>query len=191
LKTLRLLLRPFNLNDVEDVLEYTSDPEWARYQHNIPPHPFSRKDVESLVAMFSDSSTWETGHPGLSSSGSGAGLLQIFAIVFDDKVIGDIALSQRADDSQNERAELAFSLARRHWGIGLMTEAAKAFVDWAFRVYTFKRIFATCDPRNAGSCRVLEKVGMMREGQLRNHVKWNGEVRDQVYYGMLREEWKC
>jgi RimJ/RimL family protein N-acetyltransferase len=97
LKTPRLLLRPFTPDDVEDVLEYTGDPEWARYQVNILPHPYSRKDVQML---------------------------------------------------------------------------------------------ATCDPGNVGSCRVLEKLGMKREGQLRRHVLWNGEFRDQVCYGILRAEWE-
>jgi len=191
LTTERLLLRPFTLDDVGDVLEYNNDPEWARYQVNIPPHPFTRKDAETLVAMFSNPSSWEIGHPGLPSSGSGAGLLQIFAIVLEDKVIGEICLSQRDEDCQNERAELAYSLSRRHWGKGLISEAARAVINWAFQTYSFNRMFATCDPRNIRSCRVLEKLGMKREGQLRSHLKWNGELRDQLYYGILRDEWKA
>lgn len=191
LRTTRLLLRPFTLDDVEDVLEYTNDPEWARYQIGLPPLPYTRKDTETLVAMFSDPSTWETGHPGLSSSGSGAGLLQIFAIEFDGKVIGEIALNQRDEDRQNDRVELAYSLSRQHWGKGLTTEAARAVMIWAFQTYSFNRMFAWCDPRNISSWRVLEKLGMKPEGQLRSHLKWNGEFRDQLYFGILRGEWKA
>ena len=58
LTTERLLLRLFTMDDVGDVLEYSKDPEWARYQKNIPPHPFSRKDASALVAMFSAPSNW-------------------------------------------------------------------------------------------------------------------------------------
>jgi len=191
LRTTRLLLRPFTLDDVEDVLEYTNDSERARYQVGIPPVPYTRRDVETLVAMFSDPSYWETGHPGLPSSGNGAGLLQIFAVVFEGKVIGEIALNQRDEDRRNERVELAYSLARKHWGKGLMTEAARAVMNWAFQTYSFNRMFAWCDPRNIGSWRVLEKLGMKREGQLRSHLIWNGEFRDQLYYGILRSEWKA
>jgi len=46
LKTERLLLRPFTMNDVDDVLEYTQDPELARYSIGVPPVPYSRKNVE-------------------------------------------------------------------------------------------------------------------------------------------------
>ena len=190
LTTERLLLRPFTLDDVEDVLEYINDPEWAGYQVNIPPQPYTRKDAETLVAMFSDPSYWETGHPELPSTRNGAGLLQIFAVVFEGKVIGEIALNQRDEDRRNERVELAYTLSRQHWGKGLMTEAARSVMNWAFQTYSFNRMFAWCDPRNIGSWRVLEKLGMKREGQLRSHLKWNGEFRDQLYYGILRAEWK-
>jgi len=72
--------------------------------------------------MFSDTAAWEK-----------IGLLQIFAIVLDDKVIGEIALNRREDDRPNERVEIGYSLIRRHWNQGLMTEAARAVMDWAFR----------------------------------------------------------
>ena len=179
LTTERLLLRPFTLDDVGDVLEYTNDPEWARYQVNIPPLPYTRKDTEALVAMFSNPAQWVK-----------IGMLQMFAIVFDGKVIGNICLNQRDEDRKNERVELAYSLSRQHWGKGLMTEAARAVMNLAFQTYSFNRMFAYCDPRNVRSRRVLEKLGMKREGQLRSHLKWNGEFRDQAYYGILRSEWK-
>ena len=179
LKTERLLLRPFTLDDVDEVLEYTNDPKWARYQVNIPPVPYTRKDAESLVAMFSNPAAWVK-----------IGLFQMFAIVFEGKVIGEIALNQRNDDRQNERIELTYSLSRQHWGKGLMTEVARAVMNWAFQTYSFNRLYAWCDPRNIGSWRLMEKLGMKREGQLRSHLKWNGEFRDQMYYGILRSEWK-
>ena len=178
--TERLLLRPFTLDDVGDVLEYTNDPEWARYQVNIPPVPYSREDAEKTVTMFSDSSSWVQ-----------IGILRIFAIVLESKVIGEIGVNQREEDRKNERTEIVYSLSHRHWGKGLMTEAARAVMNWAFQTYSFNRMFAYCDPRNIRSRRVLEKLGMKREGQLRSHLKWNGEFRDQLYYGILRDEWKA
>jgi RimJ/RimL family protein N-acetyltransferase len=73
----------------------------------------------------------------------------------------------------------------------MMTEAARAVMDWAFRTYSFNRMYAWCDPRNISSWRVLEKLGMKREGLLRSHLKWNGEFHDALYYGILRSEWKA
>jgi ribosomal-protein-alanine N-acetyltransferase len=178
LKTERLLLRPFTMDDVDDVIEYSGDPEWARYQVNIPPVPFTREIAENLVKTFSDPISREK-----------IGLMAIFAIVLEGKVIGEVALNRRGEDLPNERIEIAYSLSRRHWNKGLMTEAARAVMDRAFQTFDFNRMYAWCDGRNVGSWRVLEKLGMKCEGQLRSHLKWQGEFRDQVYYGILREEW--
>jgi [ribosomal protein S5]-alanine N-acetyltransferase len=81
-----------------------------------------------------------------------------------------------------------YTLSRQHWGKGLMTEAARAVINWAFQTYSFKRIYATCDPRNVRAWRVLERLGMRRKGFLRNHLIWNGEFRDQLYYVILHAE---
>ena len=142
LTTERLLLRPFTPDDVDDVLEYINDLEWAEYQVNIKPN-YTRNDVETLTEMFSDPSYWETGHPGLPSTGNGAGLLQIFAVVLDGKVIGEVALNQRDNDYPNERIELAYNLSRQHWNKGLITEAARAVMNWAFQTYNINRMYHT------------------------------------------------
>jgi RimJ/RimL family protein N-acetyltransferase len=55
--------------------------------------------------------------------------------------------------------ELGFVLARSAWGRGLMTEAARAVVEWAFRAGA-RRVWATCDVENGASARVLEKAGL-------------------------------
>ena len=170
IKTERLLLRPFRMSDVDDWLEITADHEWARYQINIPPVPLSRTQAEELTAMFSDTAAWEK-----------IGLLQIFAIVLDGKVIGEIALNRREDDRPNERVEIAYSLVRRYWNRGIMTEAARSVMDWAFQTYSFNRLYAWCDPRNTGSWRVTEKPGMQRESLLRRHNKWDGRHPDNFF----------
>ncbi len=178
LRTRRLLLRPFTTGDVEEVLEYTQDPEWARYQVNIPPVPFSKKAAEELVTMFSNPPESQ-------------GILRIFAVVLDGKVIGEIGLNRREEDTRNDRFELVYSLSRQYWGRGLTTEGARAAMNWAFQTYpNFNRMYVWCDPRNVGSWRVMEKLGMHREGLLRQHLKWNGEYRNTLYYGILRSEWQ-
>ena len=185
-----LLLRPFTMDDVDDVLEYINDPELSRYQIATLQGPYTRQNIETLVEMFSEPSYWGSGHPGLPSPGNGAGLLQIFAVVLEGKVIGEIALNRREDDRPNDRVELAYTLSRQYWNKGLMTEAARAAMNWVFQTQPINRMYAWCDPRNIGSWRVLEKLGMKREGQLRSHLKGDDEFRDQLYYGILREEWQ-
>jgi [ribosomal protein S5]-alanine N-acetyltransferase len=180
LRTPRLLLRQFTKGDVDDALAYMQDPEWGRYQVGIPPVPLSREAAEELVGMFSDTLKWEA-----------TGILRMFAIVYEGKVIGELCLNYHDEDRQNDRFELAYSLAREHWGKGLTTEAARAAMNWAFRTHDFQRMYAWSDPRNIGSWRVMEKLGMKREGVLRSHMKWDGTFRDRVYYGILRNEWEA
>ena len=173
LRTERLLLRPFKLEDVDDVLAYASDPEWARF---LPlSQPYTRRDAEEFVAR-SLLESWET-HP-------------TFATVLAASVIGGINLRV---DAVNDTGELGYGLARSHWGKGLAAEAAQAVIDWAFQSYGLAKIFARADIRNERSWHLMEKLGMTREGLLRKHVRSNvpsGGRIDDVYYGLLRHEWE-
>ena len=110
-----------------------------------------------------------------------------FAIVLDSTVIGGIGL--RIADA-HQRAELGYALARVHWGKGLMPEAAGVVMDYSFVEHGLAKIYAMADLRNVRSYRVMEKLGMTREGVLRSHSMKRGELRDDVVYGMLREEWE-
>ena len=68
---------------------------------------------------------------------------------------------------QGHRAELGYVLARPRWNQGYTTEAARAVVDWALAQPDLGRVWAVCDVENAASARVLENLGMRREGLLR------------------------
>ena len=108
LKTERLLLRPFRLEDVDDVYAYARDPEWGRYLAAALPRPYERKHAEEFVARQVLTS-WAT--------------TPTFAIALNSTVIGSIAL--RVDEA-NQTANLSYALAMVHWGNGLIPEATKA-----------------------------------------------------------------
>ena len=170
LRTDRLLLRPFDFRDVDNVLAYASEPEFGRY---LPvPRPYTRDDAVEFVA-HRVLAEWST--------------RPLFAMVFEGQVVGGVGLRVYASD---ERAELGYALAKQHWGKGLTLEAARAVVDWGFERYTLHKIYARADLRNRQSWRVMEKLGMAREGVLRSHEKPRDEHVDDVYYGVLREEWE-
>ena len=170
LKTDRLLLRPFDFADVDDVLAYASEPEFARY---LPiPQPYTRKDaVEFLARQLL--AEWS--------------LRPAFAMVFEEHVVGGLGL--RVDD-RNQRAELGYALAMQQWGKGFTLEAARVVVDWGFERYGLHKVYARADLRNRQSWRVMEKLGMAREGVLRGHERPRDEYVDDVYYGVLRDEWE-
>ena len=74
-------------------------------------------------------------------------------------------------------------------GQGYATEAARALVSFGFGTLRLHRVFATCDVRNVASARVLEKVGMRREGHCRGDKWVRGQWRDSYIYAMLEDEW--
>ena len=165
LRSERLLLRPFRLSDIDDVLTYGSDPEWAEFY----PRPYDRGAAEHMVAQAVLTS-WDKGAK--------------FAIVLDDRVIGAVSLDVEAED---QTAELGYDVARDMWGRGIATEATIAVCDWGFREYGLAKIYTAGDARNTRSLRVMEKLGMTREGTLRSEVM-GGRV-DAAYYAVLRDEW--
>ncbi|HEX3004917.1 MAG TPA: GNAT family protein, partial [Angustibacter sp.] len=70
------------------------------------------------------------------------------------------------------------------------TEAALALLAWAFETLDLNRVQAETDTRNLASARVLEKLGFVREGTLREDCVVDGDVSDSWVYGLLRREWR-
>jgi RimJ/RimL family protein N-acetyltransferase len=71
---------------------------------------------------------------------------------------------------QASQMRIGYGLARAHWGKGYMPEATRAVIDWDFQQPSIYRVYATTDVENIASQRVLEKVGMQREGLLRMYI---------------------
>ena len=87
-------------------------------------------------------------------------------------------------------ASLGYCLDEPAWGHGYATEAAGALLQWAFDTLDLNRVQAETDTRNGASARVLEKLGFVREGTLREDCVVNGDVSDSWVYGLLRREWR-
>ena len=172
LRTERLLLRPFRLDDVDEVFEYAKDPQWAQYLGGHIPQPYTRRDAEQFVA-HAVLASWDA-HP-------------VFAVELDGRVSGGVDLDMKQID---DIAELGYALAKPHWGKGLMPEAARAAVDWGFEQLGLAKVYAMVDVRNARSLRVMEKLGMAREGVLRSHASVRGNRIDVAAYGLVREDWE-
>jgi ribosomal-protein-alanine N-acetyltransferase len=87
------------------------------------------------------------------------------------------------------KADVGYVFARRWWGAGFATEAVGAVVAWALSQPQVYRVWAMCDAENAASARVLEKVGMAREGLLRRgllHPNLSTEPRDGYCYAVVK-----
>jgi ribosomal-protein-alanine N-acetyltransferase len=90
------------------------------------------------------------------------------------------------EDVDRISAELGFWLGEPFWGRGIMTEAVRAFVPWAFERFSLSRIYAQVFAFNTGSARVLEKAGFILEATLRRSAIKDGMITDQFQFVRLR-----
>jgi RimJ/RimL family protein N-acetyltransferase len=166
----RLRLRRPQLSDADAMLAIGSDTEVARFAD----WPLSTERAPALARLRQRSAEWE----------SGAEYYWIITLAGDDRAIG--AVSTRVEQ---HAADVGYLLARDHWGNGYATEAGRAIVDWAFTVPSIRRVWATCDTENGASARVLEKIGLEREGTLRRAIvrpNISPEPRDAFIYARVR-----
>jgi [ribosomal protein S5]-alanine N-acetyltransferase len=80
-------------------------------------------------------------------------------------------------------------VGRDWWGQGYATEAARAVLRYGFEELKLNRIYAHHMTKNPASGRVLEKIGMQREGCLRQMIRKWGVLEDVVLYAILRQDW--
>ena len=110
----------------------------------------------------------------------------VFAVLVGGAVVGSAEFLLRGD----HQGEIGYGLRPDHWGRGLGTEVARQLLDLAFGRHGRHRVYATCDPRNVASARVLTKVGLRWEGRMRETLLIRDGWRDSDLYAILRHEWQ-
>ena len=172
LRTARLVLRPPEIDDAEAVFAMHADPEVMRYWATPPWHAMDQavdrieKDRASLL--------------------DGSAIRLLLQPAAGGPVLGAATLF--AFVAQSCRAEVGYILSRPAWGRGLMQEALGALLHYGFGELGLRRIEADIDPRNARSARILERLGFIREGHLRERWVVGGEISDTALYGLLARE---
>ncbi len=102
--------------------------------------------------------------------------------------LGEIGLNLAPE--RFRMAEIYYNLVPDRWGRGFATEAARRILDFAFYELNLHRIIAGVATGNTGSIRVLEKLGMKREGMHRDILPIRGEWKDNFSYAILENEYK-
>ncbi len=170
-----MTLRAITVEDVPAVFALFSDPEVMRYWSRPPFTQVAqaRRLVRDIHAGYRrcDLVQW-----GVTLAGS-------------DDLIGTCTLFHFVPASR--RAEVGYALVRRLWGQGVMRDALGALVAHAFTALDCHRLEADIDPANAASARLLEALGFVREGHLRERWIVGGVVSDSYVYGLLRREWRA
>lgn len=172
LETARLLLRPFRTSDADDVQRLAGDRAVADTTLNIP-HPYEDGLAEK----------WISNHRGWFEQDEQA----VFAITLlaHGTLIGSVQLHIHRED---DRGELGYWIGKPYWNRGFCSEAARALVGFGFEQLGLNRVHAWHFSRNPASGRVMQKLGMLHEGRLRQHVrKWDA-FEDLELYGILRAD---
>ncbi|MEP9364327.1 GNAT family N-acetyltransferase [Nocardioides sp. CN2-186] len=174
LHTHRLRLRPFGDGDVDALFALHSNARVLRYWDS-PPWT-ERAQADRFLA------TCER----LAEEGSGVRLAIDRAS--DGSFLGWCTLSRWNPAFRS--AGTGYVLTEAAWGNGYATEAETALLAWAYGALDLNRVQAEVDTRNLASARVLEKLGFVREGTMREDCVVNGDVSDSWVYGLLRREWE-
>ncbi len=174
--TERLGLRPFQVDDLEALVAYRSDPEVARYQSWDS--TYSMADAESFLISQRE---LVLGQPGE--------WLQLAIVDREtDAVCGDCAV--RVVSDQPATAEVGVTLAQASQGKGLATEALTAVVTELFEQRGIHRVFAQADDRNVPVLRLLERLGFRCEARLVEADWVKGEWTTLRLYAVLDREWR-
>ena len=172
LPTTRLRLRPFDDADTDALFALQSSAHVLRYW-DAPPWS-ERARAQQFVAACRR----------MAEEGSGARLAVDRSS--DGSFIGWCSLTRWNPDHLS--ASMGYCFDDAAWGHGYATEAARALLQWAFDTLDLNRVQSETDTRNAASARVLEKLGFVREGTLREDCVVNGEVSDSWVYGLIRRD---
>jgi [ribosomal protein S5]-alanine N-acetyltransferase len=172
LMTVRLALRQLRPTDADDIFHYAHDPEVTRYT-TWDAH---RTVADSLMFIEQTIAAYQRGE----------NVELAMELKETNKVIGTCGMVSVS--AEHCRGELAFAMAKEHWGGGLMREALTAMLGFGYGPLQLNRIWARVDPDNMNTIRLLKRAGWQFEGTLRQDVKVRGQFRDVKLYSLLKKE---
>ena len=174
LQTERLILRRFVESDAEAMFQ-----NWASSAENLTyvtwdPHSnveITRNSIRNWVGSYTNPNYYK------------------WAICLKEKseqVIGDISIVEM--DENDSSCEIGYVLGKAYWGLGMMTEALKAVLDFCFIQVGFQKVRARYASLNPASGRVMEKAGMSYLKTVANGVERKGYLADLIYYQISKKD---
>lgn len=172
--TERLILRPFLLSDSKRVQHLAGNTKVAETTLNIP-HPYEDGMAEVWIGTHRE------------SFNEGKGVTYAIVSKDTDELIGAIGIMINPTHC---RGELGYWIGVPYWGNGYCTEASKALINFGFNELFLNKICANALVTNIASWTVMEKVGMLYEGTLRQEVMKNDLSYDLKTYAILKDEYE-
>ena len=175
-RTARLSIRPADVQDLAEVFRVRAQPAVSEW---LPTEP---SDVDAFVTRLAQ--------PEL--------LTRTLVMELEGRLVGDLYLAvgnawaqaEVADRARDTQAEIGWVVEPQHAGIGIATEAAGGLLQICFGELGLRRVTAASYADNVASWRVMEKLGMRREGyHVAESLHRSGRWLDTVTYALLAEEW--
>ncbi len=175
LSTRRLILRPLQAEDAETMFRYRSRPDVSRYQSWLP------ADVSEVRAFIEKM---------LGAPPGVRGTWLTLAITLRDSGImaGDVGL--HFPEIESTQLEIGITLSPAFQRRGLAAEALEEVCRYAFFTLGKDRLYASVDPRNKPSIRLLERVGMRKEAFLPGSIVIRGELVDDLVYAVKKSDFR-
>ncbi|QVY61796.1 GNAT family N-acetyltransferase [Cytobacillus gottheilii] len=172
IETPRLRLRKITAEDANSILVYLSDEDVMKYYGLLP--FTSVDDALGEIAWYQSIQDHQTG------------MRWGITLKEEDVIIGSCGFHNGV--AKHFRTEIGFELSKAYWGKGIAAEAIKAVVSYGFDHMNINRIEALIEPANQPSQKVVEKIGFIKEGLLRNYEYTNGKFDDLYIYSLLKRD---
>jgi RimJ/RimL family protein N-acetyltransferase len=177
IETPRLILRPFELSDLDDLATLFADESVNRYLYS---EPRSREETQSALEK----------RLGIGSHPKEDNILRVaVALRSTNRLIGDFMLNWSED--VHRQGEIGGSLHPDVQGQGYASEVYGPLLELAFVRYDLHRVCGRTDGRNTASVRSLEKAGLRQEAHFVENEFVKGEWTDEIVLAILQSEWRA
>ena len=163
-------IRPWRLNDAEDLSLALSNKKVLDNLRNGLPFPYTVQDARAYINSMLNADRDK---------------VYAFAITIDDKAIGSIG-AFRQENIHAQTAEIGYYISEPFWGQGIGTCAVRLLCERVFSTTNIIRLYAEPFAHNMASCRILEKSGFALEGVLRKNAVKNGQIIDMKMYALIK-----
>ncbi len=170
--TTRLLLREFRISDLEALAAYANAPDMRRYENGLPDRESAQRFLARAIEKAAEQPRSQ--------------YCLAITVPPSDRVIGHITLTSQNPDIREW--EIGWTIGFEDWGKGYATEAALRMLKFAFHEQNAHRVVAFCHAENAASVRVMEKIGMTKEGRLRQTRWFQDGWADEFVYAILASD---
>ena len=174
----RLIIRDFNINDLENHHKLMSNNIVMYYLQDIKKNSIEESE-ENLNKTINDINSKDR---------------KYYFFIIENKItnefIGEIGYTVLSNTPCGKLVDLGYFVNEKYWNKGYTTEALKQVIEFAFEKNNVYRIKTGCIKENIGSEKVMQKNGFIKEGEFKEYVFHDGKLKDRVQYRLLRNEWK-